>query len=477
MKILSALSAFALVSCTAIVPTSRMGEAQSDAPGRWSATSQARAGIDTNWVKRIGGSRAESLVDEAFSLNPDMRVAAERVSRAVASAKTAGAALNPKVEAVIDGARSKQSFIGFPVAGGGGGGEGGGGAPLSISDNYGANISVNWEPDIWGFTRAGISAQIAQAQAEGQNYRAARASLAAQVLRAWLALAEANEKIVLAEKSQELLKTTYDIVLDRFESSLLDEGGTASQLRLVQSQLDAARADLAQRQGEREQTIRQLELLMGRYPSGGIKSAVNLPAVPPMPPAGLPSELLLRRPDILAAERQFASSGSLLKQAKLVFYPSIKLTALGGTNSESLRDIVDSNFGVWSLAGSLTQPIWAGGAIRSEEKRIRSEDRLALANLQSVVLRAFGEVEQSLISDRFLALRETAISSAVNSSKEASEAAYADYASGIGDALTLINAQQSSIDLSSQLVSLHRLRLDNRITLHLALGGDYRVDK
>lgn len=465
MKILSTLSALVLVSCTAVIPTSRMGAVQDDAPVRWSATTQAQTGIDTNWVNRIGGSRAESLVDEALSVNPDMRVAAERVNRAVASAKTSGAALNPKVEAGIDGSRSKQRFIGL------------GGVPPSISNNYGASITVNWEPDIWGFTRAGISAQIAQAQAEGQNYRAARASLAAQVLRAWLALAEANEKITLATDSQELLQTTYAIVRDRFESALSDEGGSASQLRLVQGRLDTTRAVLAQRQGEKEQAIRQLELLMGRYPSGGIKSAATLPAVPPMPPAGLPSELLLRRPDILAAEREFASSGSLLKQAKLAFYPSIKLTARGGTLSDGLRDIVDSNFGVWSLAGAVMQPIWQGGAIRSEENRIRSEDRLALANLQSVVLRAFGEVEQALVADLFLSLREKAIASAVSSSKTASEAAYLDYAGGTGDALTLINAQQDRIDLDSQLVTLHRLRLDNRITLHLALGGDYRVGK
>lgn len=464
MKVLIILFTIILVSCTASIPSSRIGGVQKDIPERWSATPQASAGIDTNWVRRLGGARAESLVDEALSANPDMRVAAERVNRAVASAQTAGAALNAQLDAGLDVSRSKQIFIGLPV-------------PSSISDNYGANISVNWEPDVWGFNRAGISAQIAQAQAEKQNYRAARASLAAQILRAWLALAEANEKIALATKSEELLKTTYDIVLDRFESALSEEGGSASQFRLVQSQLDTTRAVTVQRRGEREQAIRQLELLMGRYPAGGIQSADTLPAVPIMPPAGLPSELLLRRPDILSAERQFASSGSLLKQAKLAFYPSIKLTTRGGKRSGSLSDILDSNFGVWSLAGSLTQPIWRGGAIRSEEKRIKSEDRLALANLQKVVLRAFGEVEQALIADRFLAQREKAITSAVTSAKDASEAAYSDYAGGTGDALTLINAQQNRINLASQLVTLHRLRLDNRVTLHLALGGDYRVGK
>ena len=471
MKVLLSLFAIILVSCTASIPSSRIGEVQQDVPGRWSATPQARAGIDTNWVRRLGGARAESLVEEALSANPDMRVAAERVNRAVASAQSAGAALNPQIEAGLSSSRLKQNFVGFPF------GVGEGGVPSSVSNSYGTTISVNWEPDIWGFNRAGVSAQIAQAQAEGQTYRAARASLAAQVLRAWLALAEANEKIDLVAESQQLLKTTYEIVRDRFESALSEEGGSASQMRLVESQLDTTRAVLAQRNGERAQAIRQLELLMGRYPAGEILSADTLPSLPPTPPVGLPSELLLRRPDLLAAERNFASSGSLLKQAKLAFYPSIKLTTSGGTRSEGLRDLVDSNFGVWSLAGSLTQPIWRGGVIRSEEKRIKSEDRLALANLQRVVLRAFAEVEQALIADRFLAQREKAIASAVSSAKSASEAAYSDYAGGTGDALTLIKAQQNCIDLDSQLVTLHRLRLDNRVTLHLALGGDYRVEK
>lgn len=462
--------AVVLVGCTAYAPSSRIEEAQKDTPGRWSATSEARAGIDINWVRRLAGERGESLVNEALLANPDMRVAAERVIRAVATSKTAGAVLKPSVEAGLSGNRNKQAFFGIPS-------DTGGALPPSIFNTFGATFATTWEPDIWGFNRAGISAQIAQAEEEGQNYRAARASLAAQVLRAWLAIGEANEKIVLAAESEQLLQTTIDIVRDRFESALADDGGSASQLRLAQSQLATAKAVSAQRKGEHEQAIRQLELLMGRYPAGAIQASCKLPKVPSMPPAGLPAELLLRRPDILAAERNFASTGSLLKQAKLAFYPSIKLTASAGTASSSLRNIVNSNFGVWSLGANVTQPIWRGGAIRSAEKRIRSEDRQALAELQKTILNAFGEVEQALVADRFLAQREAAITSALGSAKEASTAAYNDYAGGTSGALTLINAQQNHIDLASQLVTLRRLRLDNRISLHLALGGDYRVGK
>ncbi|MCX8237598.1 MAG: efflux transporter outer membrane subunit [Akkermansiaceae bacterium] len=468
MKFFLPVLAVILVGCVAKAPDSRI-EAVSDLPLRWHSTPEAKAGIDTRWVSRVGGSRADSLVREALRSNPDMRIAEERVIRAVSVAKTAAASMNPQVSAGLDGGRQKQIFVGFPF--------GEGGVPSSISENFGGDLSVSWEPDIWGFNRAGQASLIADAQAEGNALRAARASLAAQVMRAWLALVESNEQIALSRESGGFLKATLEIVRDRFANALTDEGGSAAQFRLAESEVANNDAVLAQRMGEREQAIRQLEVLMGRYPKGAIQSAETLPKIPPMPPAGLPSELLLRRPDILEAERRFASSGSLVKQAKLAFYPSFSITARGGTTTDSLRKILNSNFGVWSLAGSVAQPIWAGGAIWSESERIKSADRSNLARLQSTVRKAFGEVEQALIAERFLAAREVALVKALKSSIAAAEAAESDYTGGTGDALTLITAQTNRINLSTGLVSLRRLRLDNRITLHLALGGDYRPGK
>ena len=469
MKSLLSLALLTLVGCSVSAPESRMGEVRNDVPQRWAASAEAKAGIDTEWVSRIGGSRASSLVDTALASNPDMQIAAERVNRALAAAKTAGAAIKPQVSAGLNGTRTKQIFVGFPF--------GSGGVPSSISENYGANLSVSWEPDIWGFKRAGQAALIADAQAEANALRASRASLAAQVMRAWLALAEANEQIGLAQGSDDLLKTTLEIVRERFMNALSDEGGSAAQVRLAESEIATNQALIAQEKGNREQAIRQLEVLMGRYPAGAIQSADQLPPVPPMPPAGLPSELLLRRPDILEAERRFASAGSLLKQGKLAFYPSLTLTGRGGTTTDSLRKIFNSDFGVWSLASAVSQPIWAGGALWSEYDRLKSDDRSSLARLQKTVLRAFGEVENALVAERFLAERETAIAKALKSATEATQAANDNYSGGTGDALTLITAQSNQIKLAAQLVTLHRLRLDNRITLHLALGGDYSVSK
>ncbi len=471
MKSIFPIIALVLVGCSADPPENGLNEKiPKSFPVRWAATPEAQAGIDSHWVGHIGGSKAESLVNEAFRKNPDMRVAAERVSRAVAAAATAGAAMNPQITAGLNANRQEQIFVGLPIGDGNG-------IPSAIFENFGANFTVAWEPDVWGYRRAGQAALKADAQAEWNAWRAARASLAAQVMRSWLALAEANEQIGLAMETQELLKSTKDIVLDRFNNALAADGGSAAEVRLAESEMATNEALTAQRQGEQAQALRQLEVLLGRYPRGTIANAVRLPKIPKRPPAGLPSELLLRRPDILEAERRFASTESLVKQANLAFYPSFSITGTAGASTEVFRRIFNSDFGVWSLAGGLTQSIWAGGQLKSEKTRITSNMRSNLAKLQSTVMKAFGEVEQALAAERFLMAREAAISKALKSAEEASDAAASEYSSGIGDALTLITAQGNRIALASQKVTLKRLILDNRITLHLALGGDYKPRK
>jgi NodT family efflux transporter outer membrane factor (OMF) lipoprotein len=459
-----------LAGCSASVPESRIDVVKKDAPPRWSATPEAMAGIDTNWVERIGGSRAEALVKEAFLRNPDLTVAAERVNRAIASAKMAGAVMKPQISAGLASSRQKQAFIGIPL-------ESSERIPSANFSNFGSNMMVSWEPDIWGFQRAGQAALLADAQAEGNVYRAARASLAAQVMRAWLALAEASEQIVLAKETQELLLSMKDIVIDRFNNALAAEGGSAAEVRLAESEVATNEALIAQRKGDREQAVRQLELLLGRYPKGVLLGMVSLPEVPAMPPSGLPSELLLRRPDILEAERRFASTGSLVKQAKRASYPSFAITGRAGTTTDAMGKIFNSDFGVWSLAGGLTQPIWGGGSLQIEYARIKGDDRSNLAKLQSTVLKAFGEVEQAIVAEKFFVAREQAITKALKFAEEAAAAAVSEYSGGVGDSLTLITAQRARINLASQKTTLKRLRLDNRITLHLALGGDYRSQK
>jgi NodT family efflux transporter outer membrane factor (OMF) lipoprotein len=460
-----------LNSCAAISPQSRMGEV--GAPGAWAATKEAKAGIDRRWVGKIGGSELRSLVDQAVSNNLDLKAAAARVERAGAEAKIAGAGRLPSLGlgGDGDGGRNKQNFIGFPFAGGGGG------VPSNISQQFGVNLNAAWEIDVWGRAKAGQEAAIADAEARAYEYEAARVSLAGQVTKAWLALGEANEQVSLAEGALTARRTLADAVRQRFERAIADGGGTAAQVRLTEAEASNGRAALAQRKQERERVLRQLEILLGKYPSGTLSAGVRLPDFPGNTPSGLPSELLLRRPDILAAERSFASSGKRVKQRKLARFPSLSLTGSSGTTTESISKVLNSDFGVWSLGSSLTQPIFQGGAISGEIEKAKATEREEAAMLQKIVLDAFGEVEQALVAEAFLAERERAGKRASALAHEAFTRADEEFSAGTGDVLTLIDAKEQEINTASQHAAVRRLRLENRVDLHLALGGDFRAAK
>jgi len=456
-----------LAGCQVGPPESRMAEAGKQ-PGAWTATKEAKAGIDDRWVDRFGDASLRKLVAEAYMANGDLRAAAARVERAAALARGAGASSRPQISAAGDAARTKRNFIGFP--------DFGAGAPSSIiNDSYGAALNLSWEIDLWGKVRAGERAAIADMQAQGASYRAARSSLAAQVVRAWLVLAESNEQIDLARQTVKVREDTAGLIRDRFELAAGDGDGIASQLRLAETDVATARAALAQREGDRDGARRQLEILLGRYPSADLTGAARLPKVPATPPVGLPSELLLRRPDFVAAERALAAAGERRTEARKAFYPSFSLTGNAGTSSEALRDVLDSSFGVWAIAGRAVQPILTGGALQAQLEARTAEEKEALGNLQQTVLRGFGEVETALAADRFLVDRERALDAAYAMAEDGAKSAERDFALGTGDVLTLLAAQTRRIDLAVQRLSLRRLRLDNRVNLHLALGGDYRI--
>ena len=468
----------ATMGCQVLPPRLRMGEIGVEAPTAWSASKVGRAGLDRRWVGRFGDRQLELLAAEAVASNPDLRGAESRVRMAALVAKVAGAAGRPQVSASVSSGRRKMNFIGFPDFGGfASGQEGDGGAvpPVlsTISDSLGASLDLAWEMDVWGRIRADQSAALAEFQAAEADYRSARASLVAQVAKAWFALTEATQQLALAEDAVITFRQTEEVIADRFEMGEADGGGTGAELRLARSDVASARDQLALRRDQLQRATRQLEVLLGRYPKNALARSPTLPDLPLPPPVGLPSELLLRRPDIQAAERRFASQGKRIEEAELAMFPQLTLTGSGGVSTEELGDLLDSDFGVWNLAGNVVQPILRGGRLRTRKRIAEEEQRQALAELQMTVLRAFLEVELALEADRYLGERELALTEALALAREADVASRANYRDGVGDILTVLAAQSRVLQFSGQLISVRRLRLDNRVNLHLALGGDF----
>ena len=450
-------------------PAEGGADAGENAPSAWSARPEARAGVDAAWLRKTGGAELAALVGEALEANPDMRASAARVEKAAAEAKQAAAARLPTLGFEGSGRRSEQKFIGLPLGNFPG-------VPGSLDNQFGVSLNAAWEADVWGKLRASARAGEADAEAAAWTHQAARVSLAAQVAKAWLALAESREQVRLADEGLEARRLLAAAVRERFEGAANPEdGGSASQVRLTEAEAAAGEATLAQRKQEEARAVRQLELLLGRYPSGRTLAAARLPALPPPPPAGLPSELLLRRPDIRAAEASLAADGQRRLQARLARFPSVQLTGSLGTTTDSVRRLLQSDYGVWSLGGSLTQPVFDAGRLAAGETRARAIEQEAAASLQRTVLQAFGEVEQALIAEGFLRDREAAARRAAELAAEAARRAEEEFDSGTGDVLTLIETRQRQIDTASQLTALRRVSLDNRIDLHLALGGGFSL--
>lgn len=255
-----------------------MGEA--DAPGSWAASREARAGIDRRWVGKIGGGELRGLVDKALSDNEDLKSAAARVDRAAAEAKIAGAGRLPSLGLGGEGRRERRSFIGFPG--------GGSGAMSNVSEQFGVNLNAAWELDVWGRAKAGQEASISDMQARQYEYEAARVSLAGQVTKAWLALGEANEQVALADTAVTAAGMLAEAVRERFDRAIADGGGTASQVRLTEVERASRQAALAQRKEERERVLRQLEILLGNYPSGTLAAGARMPAFPEPHPQDCP---------------------------------------------------------------------------------------------------------------------------------------------------------------------------------------------
>jgi multidrug efflux system outer membrane protein len=297
----------------------------------------------------------------------------------------------------------------------------------------------------------------------------ARLSLAAQTAKAYFALTEARMQLDLARATVESYRKSAAGVRERFERGIR----SSLDLRLSLAALAGSEALYEQRMEQHDRALRQLEILLGRYPGGSARFDEILPDPPAPPPAGLPADLVGRRPDIVAAERRLAASDARVRQAKAALFPSIRLTGSGGRSSQELGDLLDGDFTVWSLAAGVLQPLFRGGELRARVDLAGAGSRQALASYANALLQAYGEVESALAAEGFLAAREEALTRASEQSAAARALAEERYRSGLEDLVTLLEAQRRALAAESERISTVRLLLENRVDLCVALGGGF----
>ncbi len=411
------------------------------------------------WWTAFADARIDSVVEEALAHNPSVGIALANVEAARANVTIAGAGRWPQLEATSGVSRRKQIFVGLPFPGPG--------PASSLSNSYSLGLQSSWEIDLWNRLGQQARASVAQWQASQADLEGARLSVAAQSIRAWSAVIESRRLRELAERTVETYAQTLRHTQSRYERGLT----SSLDLHLARTQWASAQALLEERQTAEDRSRRQLEILLGRYPRAALEEHGDLPPLRPLPPAGLPGDLLLRRPDLVAAERRLTASGALLTAARRDLLPRLSLSSSVGTTSDQLSDLLDGNFSIWSIAGNLVQPLFQGGRLRARVQAQRAAQRASLEQYATTALQAFEEVENALDAEAGLAAREAALRRATASARRAADLSEARYRRGVGDFLVVLESQRRFLEAETQLVSLEAQRLRQRVDLHVALGG------
>lgn len=453
-----------LAAACAGAPALRNPPEQVEVPARFETAPPHAPEVPADWWQDFGDESLSQAVLAALEHNQDLLAAAARVDRALAQARIAGADLKPSVAAGMSASRRRQNFVGFPVPGGDSE------VLSSRSTNLGASVDISWEADLWGRLRASARAAVADAQVADAEYQAAQLSLSGQTVKAWLAAAEIAQQLELARRTEASWRAAYEQVNDRYRRGLR----SPLDLRLALANLTNAEALLEVRQRQQDAALRQLEILMGRYPGRRIAAPEELPDAPAAIPGGLPAELVGRRPDLVAAERRLAAADERFLVARRSLYPRLTLTGSGGTVSEALSNLVDYDFHVWSIAANLLQPVFQGGRLRAGVDRARAGTEEALQLYTGAALRAYAEVETALAADGHLSREVERLSESARHSAAATKLAEDRYRSGLENYVTVLDAQRREFNSRSAYITSYQRRLENRVDLYLALGGGFQ---
>ncbi len=443
---------------------------QTKAPAQWN---ESLAGGETNyaittteWWTNFNDSKLDSLVGRAVLSNLDLRIAQARMREARAQYGIASADLWPTVDGSSSYARQRQSQH-QPVIGA---------VPLSpdLFENnvYKAGFDASWEIDVFGGKRRAKEAAGAQVSASEFGRRDVLITLLGDVARNYVDLRGYQGRLAIALENIEAQEKTLAITRDRFAK------GLSSDLDVQQAStvLATTRAEVPTLESSIQTAMHRLEVLLGQQPGtlqAELTQASPIPAQPPVVPVGLPSELLLRRPDIRQAERQLAAATANIGAAKADLFPKFFLTGAAGFESVSASDWFTGGSKLWSVGPTMQWRIFDAGRIRGNIKVQNARQEAALATYEKTVLTAFEEVENGLVLYAKEQVRRRSLQDAVVSSQKSLDTANKLYANGLTDFLRVLDAERSLYQSQDSLVQSDRTISANLISLYKSLGGGW----
>src|SRR5688572_328843 len=408
--------------------------------------------VEDNWLRSFNDPALDLLVQEALANNPDLRIAAARVEQAGQYLIMAQSALRPSIG----------------LFGTGGTKTGSGGDAMSALQAI--VLAVSWELDLWGRLRYARNASDQDFASARADLEFARQSLAASTAKAWFAATQLTLHAEIAAAMAQSANQLYALAQDREKVGVGIDSETAVALANARN----AESTREQAQFARGQALRALELLVGRYPAAEVATRAELLALPGAIGAGVPLQMLERRPDVVAAERRVAAAFNRVGEAKAARLPQISLSLNGGAfESEILELKEDYDNPSGGLGARLLAPIYQGGALTAKVQIRTLEQKEAVADYARIALRAIGEVENALAASSSLATQAELLSESVTEQARALELTETRFRIGRADRRAV---EQQRLTLFAARIALLNVRSDElveRVNLHLALGGSF----
>jgi multidrug efflux system outer membrane protein len=414
------------------------------------------------WLDDLNSSEMSTLAREALAGSPDLQIVEARYRASRWRARGSfGSNLLPSLSVGVDGGRTETPIANSDAR--------------TRSEFMTSSVVASWEIDLWGRLASRALAADLSADAARQDLNDARLSVAGQSSQAWVDLIEAQQLLTLAQEDLQTRERALDLTQRRYDAGLI----SSLNLRTARSQVASARAFQAQAQDQVLISSRRLQEIMGRYPDGTLRAEGELPQLGALAAAGAPSDLLERRPDVLASENRMRAAGFRIHEARAAMLPRLTLTGTAGLTDNgpnpSINNIDDSANMVSNLIAGITMPIFNGGALLSESRATVADRRAAAADYVRTSIAAWREVEGTISADQSLEVREEQFAIAANEAREAQALAEREYARGVATLFELIDAYTRRIDAERGLITARATRVSNRISYHVALGGGART--
>lgn len=422
------------------------------------ASASAGAAVDTGWRSFFADARLQQLIEAALEHNRDLRTAVLRMEEARALYDVQSADRLPNLNASASVARAKTpAFLSST-------------GHSSIGKRYDAGLAISaFELDFFGRVKSLSDAALASYLATEEARQAAQISLVAQVAQAYYIERAYAEQLALAQQTYAARSRTYQLTQQRAEvgaSSRLD-------LRSAETLMETARAAALSLARQRAQAENALTLLVGQNQpstSGALPDQRQLDTMSALP-AGLPSELLARRPDIRAAEQRLKAATANIGAARAAFFPRISLTTSLGSSSPSLGGLFDSGSGSWSFAPQLSLPIFDAGRNRANLSLAETRKNIAVADYEKTIQTAFREVADALAARDYLGEQVQAQSSIVDAQADRLKLLQLRFEQGIASSLDVLDAQRELFSAQQTLVQVRQQRSGSAVDLYRALGG------